>query len=128
MLLALIGIAIGIVVGIFVPWIVTPSSTVYVAAAILAALDSVFGGMNAFSNKTFNMAIFVSGLVCNAVLAVIIIFLGEKIGIDLYLAVVVVFGTRIFNNFASIRHNFIMKMTKKHENRQPEPQSENEEK
>lgn len=116
MIFAVIGIILGVCVGIFLPWAVTPSSTVYVAAAILAALDSVFGGMNAFFKKSFNMAIFVSGLVCNALLAVVIILLGEKIGIDLYIAVIVIFGTRIFNNFASVRHHIIMEYTKKREN------------
>ena len=74
------------------------------------------------------MAIFVSGLICNAFLAVIIIFLGEKIGIDLYLAVVVVFGTRIFSNFAAIRHHIIIEMTNRHEKKQSEEQVTEEEK
>lgn len=113
MIFAVIGILIGVAVGVFLPWVVTPSSTVYVAAAILAALDSVFGGMNAFFKKSFNMAIFVSGLVGNALLAVIIILLGEKIGIDLYIAVIVIFGTRIFNNFASVRHHIILEYMEK---------------
>ncbi len=113
MIFAVIGILIGVAVGVFLPWVVTPSSTVYVAAAILAALDSVFGGMNAFFKKSFNMAIFVSGLVGNALLAVIIILLGEKIGIDLYIAVIVIFGTRIFNNFAFVRHHIILEYTEK---------------
>lgn len=129
MVFAVIGIILGIAVGVFLPWVVTPSSTVYVAAAILAALDSVFGGMNAFFKRSFNMAIFVSGLVCNALLAVVIIFLGEKIGIDLYIAVIVIFGTRIFNNFASVRHHIILDYMekKKKENEKKEEIEEPEE-
>lgn len=113
MLLSVIGILLGIGVAIFIPWIVTPGYSVYLAAGILAALDSVFGGVYASICKNFDMAIFISGLICNALLAALIIFLGEKLGLDLYLAVVVVFGTRLFNNFASIRHSLILNIKNK---------------
>ncbi len=107
MLLTVFGIVLGVAVAIFIPWVVTPGYSIYLAVSILAALDSVFGGIYASFRKSFNMAIFVSGLICNALLACIIIFFGEKLGLDLYLAVVVVFGTRLFNNFASIRHHIV---------------------
>ncbi len=107
MLFTVIGIAVGVAVALFIPWVVTPGYSIYLAVSILAALDSVFGGIYASLKKNFNMAIFVSGLICNALLACLIIFFGEKLGLDLYLAVVVVFGTRLFNNFASIRHHII---------------------
>ena len=107
MLFTVIGIALGVSVALFIPWVVTPGYSIYLAVSILAALDSVFGGIYASFKKSFNMAIFISGLFCNAALACLIIFFGEKLGLDLYLAVVVVFGTRLFNNFASIRHHII---------------------
>ncbi len=107
MLFTVIGIVLGVVVALFLPWVVTPGYSIYLAVSILAALDSVFGGIYASLRKNFNMAIFISGLFCNAALACLIIFFGEKLGLDLYLAVVVVFGTRLFNNFASIRHHII---------------------
>ena len=107
MLFTVIGIALGVAVALFLPWVVTPGYSIYLAVSILAALDSVFGGIYASFKKNFNMAIFISGLFCNAALACLIIFFGEKLGLDLYLAVVVVFGTRLFNNFASIRHHII---------------------
>ncbi len=107
MVLTVLGIAVGVAVALFIPWVVTPGYSIYLAVSILAALDSVFGGIYASFRKNFNMAIFVSGLICNALLACLIILFGEKLGLDLYLAVVVVFGTRLFNNFASIRHHII---------------------
>lgn len=109
MLLPLIALILGCVIGIYVPWSINPSYSVYVAIAILAALDSVLGGISANLNKRFSMIIFISGLFGNAVLAAFIIYLGEKLGLDLYVAIVVVFGTRMFQNFGIIRRFYVEK-------------------
>ena len=98
-----IGIVVGLVAAIFTPVVIPPSYSVYVATAILAALDSVLGGLTAILNKNFNIKIFITGLFGNAVLAALIIFL----------AVVVVFGTRFFQNFAAIRRFLIYKYESK---------------
>lgn len=108
-----IGIVVGLVAAIFTPVVIPPSYSVYVATAILAALDSVLGGLTAILNKNFNIKIFITGLFGNAILAALIIFLGEKLGLDLYLAVVVVFGTRFFQNFAAIRRFLVYKYESK---------------
>lgn len=113
MLIPVIGLLIGCLAAFLIPWSINPTYSVYVAIAILAALDSVLGGVSAIVNKNFSMAIFLSGFFCNALLAAFIIFLGEKLGLDLYFAVVVVFGTRLFQNFAVIRHAYIAKRQKK---------------
>ncbi|NTW05851.1 MAG: small basic family protein, partial [Peptococcaceae bacterium] len=36
-------------------------------------------------------------------------FIGERLGIDLYLAAVVAFGVRLFQNLAIIRRNLLKK-------------------
>ncbi len=109
MLLPIIALIVGCLVGIYVPWSINPSYSVYVAIAILAALDSVLGGISANLKKRFSMIIFLSGLFGNAALAAFIIYLGEKLGLDLYVAIVVVFGTRMFQNFGIIRRFYVEK-------------------
>ena len=69
MLLPFIALILGCVIGIYVPWSINPSYSVYVAIAILAALDSVLGGISANLSKRFSMIIFISGLFGNAALA-----------------------------------------------------------
>ena len=105
----LLGLLVGIVAAMFTPVYVIPAYSVYVAVAILAALDSGLGGVSANFNKTFSMPVFISGFFGNALLAALIVFVGEKLGLDLYLAVVVVFGTRLFQNFAVIRRFILNK-------------------
>lgn len=93
----------GILFGLLVPYNLSSSTLPYVAVAIIAALDSVFGALLANLNKKFNLNVFMMGLVSNAILAVILTYVGNLLGISLNFAVIVVFGVRIFNNVASIR-------------------------
>ena len=93
----------GVLFGLLVPYNLSLSTLPYVAVAIIAALDSVFGALLANLNKRFNLNVFIMGLVSNAILAVILTYVGNLLGISLNFAVIVVFGVRIFNNAASIR-------------------------
>lgn len=99
----IIAVLLGILLGILVPYNLSANTLPYVAVAIIAALDSVFGGLAANFHKRFNMNVFMMGLFSNAVLAVLLTYMGDLLGISLYFAVIVVFGVRIFNNLAAIR-------------------------
>lgn len=93
----------GILMGLLVPYNLSLATLPYVAVAIIAALDSVFGALLANLNKKFNLNVFMIGLVSNAILAVLLTYIGNILGINLSFAVIIVFGVRIFNNMASIR-------------------------
>lgn len=114
MIIPLIGLCAGIVLALYLPAIDYTYSR-YLAIAILACLDSVFGGIAGFLEKKFDIGIFVSGFFGNALLAVGLTYLGEKLGIDLYLAAVLVFGNRMFVNFAIIRR-YLLNKFQKHDN------------
>jgi small basic protein len=79
----------------------------YSAVAILAAFDSVLGAVRAELDGVYDNRIFISGFVVNAIVAVILTFIGDRLGIDLYLVALITFGIRIFNNVALIRRHFI---------------------
>ncbi|NLY42432.1 MAG: small basic family protein [Clostridiaceae bacterium] len=107
-----IGLMIGLVLGLFVPIHIPSQYSPYVAIAILAALDSVFGGMRASVQKNFDMRIFISGFFGNALLAAMLTYIGKKLDLDLYLAAVIAFGARLFQNFAFIRRFILNKYVK----------------
>ena len=109
-MIALIGLIIGIAIGVFWDISIPPSLSPYLSVAIFACVDSVFGAFRGTLEKTFRMDIFISGFFGNAILAVALVFLGDKLGIPVYLAAVIVFGGRIFNNFAIIRRLIIDKL------------------
>lgn len=112
-MLPILGMIIGILIGVFfIPVNIPQQYSTYMAVAILAALDSVFGGVAATVQKKFNMRIFVSGFFGNALLAAALAYIGDQLGIDIYLAAIFAFGNRLFLNFAIIRRYILNKSTK----------------
>ena len=103
----LVGLLVGFLLGLARPLHFPATMTLYAAVGLLAALDSALGGMRARLKGEFHMAIFLSGTLGNAAIAVFLAWLGEKMGIPLYLAAVVVFGTRMFQNFGEIRRELL---------------------
>ena len=81
--------------------------TEYIAVAILAFLDSIFGGIASNMQNKFDFVIFISGFFLNAIIAIFLVYLGQKLNVDIYLAAVIVFSTRLFTNFSVIRRIFI---------------------
>lgn len=79
----------------------------YLSLATIAGLDTVFGGVRSGMEGKFNQAVFVSGFVVNSLLAAFLAWLGDTIGVDLYLAAVVTLGGRIFLNLSMIRRFYI---------------------
>lgn len=81
----------------------------YITMALLAALDSIFGAARSHLENRYNNLIFITGFVANALIAGVLAFLGDKLGIPLYYAAILVFGGRLFNNFAVIRRILLEK-------------------
>jgi len=102
-LIPLIGLLIGIILGLFLKVDIPAAYSTYVPVAILAALDSVFGGFRAYLEGKFESDIFISGFFGNVIIASLLAYLGDRLNVPIYLAAVFVFGSRLFNNFAIIR-------------------------
>ena len=99
----LIGCILGALIGMNAPMISYTYSS-YLAIAIIAALDSVFGGITSVINKNFDLKIFVTGFFGNAILAILLTILGQKLN--------VVFVGRMFVNLAIIRRYYVDKWIK----------------
>ena len=107
MLLPLVGLLVGVVAGLLLNVNVSYELSRYSAVAILAALDSVLGAVRAELDGVYDNRIFISGFLTNAIVAVILTFIGDRLSLDLYLVALINFGFRIFNNTALIRRHFI---------------------
>ncbi len=119
-----IGCILGAVIGIYTPMVPYTYSG-YLAIAIIAALDSVFGGISATLKKQFDLKIFVSGFFGNAILSILLTYLGQKLNVDIYLAAIVVFVGRMFNNLAIIRRYYIEKWTNNKKNKEQQNLNKN---
>ena len=105
-----IGCILGAIIGIYAP-LVPYTYSGYLAIAIIAALDSVFGGLASTVKKQFDLKVFVSGFFGNAILSMLLTYLGQKLNVDIYLAAIIVFVGRMFNNLAIIRRFYLEKWT-----------------
>ena len=98
-----VGIVLGLVFHPSVPEAVQP----YLPIAVVAALDAVFGALRAFLDGIFNDKVFVVSFISNVLIAALIVYLGDQLGVGSQLStgVVVVLGIRIFTNMAAIRRH-----------------------
>lgn len=123
----IIGCIIGAIIGAFAPVIPYTYSS-YLSIAIVAALDTVFGGISSVIKGNFDLKIFLSGFFGNSILAIALTYLGEKLNVDIYLAAIVVFVGRMFMNLGIIRRYYIDKwistIEKKKKNRTREKSNE----
>lgn len=110
----LIGCILGAILGINAPMISYTYSS-YLAIAIIAALDSVFGGITSVIKKNFDLKIFITGFFGNAILSILLTILGQKLNVDIYLAAIVVFVGRMFTNLAIIRRYYVDKWSNRFE-------------
>jgi len=96
-----VGVILGLVFRPTVPLWMEP----YLPIAVVAGLDAVFGGVRAYFDHIFDSKVFVVSFISNTLIAALIVFMGDKLGVggQLSTAVVVVLGIRIFGNAAAIR-------------------------
>jgi small basic protein len=102
-----LALAVGVVLGLLFEPVVPLWLQPYLPIAVVAALDAVFGGIRARLDGIFDSKVFVISFVSNVLVAALIVFLGDKLGVGAQLStgVVVVFGIRIFGNAAAIRRH-----------------------
>ena len=114
MIWALFGTLIGIIVGLSLDYSIPPAYIKYTAVIIIGILDALFGGIKGeVTKEEYDPTIFITGLAFNIIMALGITLLGERLGLDLYLAVTVVFILRIFSNLGIARRALIDLFTKR---------------
>lgn len=106
-MIAFFGLLIGIVAGLFLEPSVPQALQPYLPIAVVAALDAVFGGLRAYLDGIFDDKVFVVSFVSNVLIAALIVYLGDQLGVggQLSTGVIVVLGIRIFSNVAAIRRH-----------------------
>lgn len=104
MWIIIFGFAAGIAIGVLAPFTIPIIYARYLSIAVLAALDTAFGGLRASLDNTYDNGVFISGFFTNVLLAAGLVYLGDRAGVDnLYLAGVAAMGIRMFTNLGFIR-------------------------
>lgn len=106
-MIAVLGLILGVVLGIVLQPTIPPELQPYLPIAVVAALDAVFGGFRALLDGIFNDRVFVISFIGNVLVAALVVFLGDQLGVGAQLStgVVVVLSIRIFANAAAIRRH-----------------------
>lgn len=107
MLIAILGLTLGVLIGAYFPVTIPLLYARYTAVAIIGLFDSVLGALRANLQGKYSTSIFISGVLFNMSLAMIVTFLGDKLSLDLYIAVLVVFMMRIFRNIGQLRYSLL---------------------
>lgn len=108
-MIALLGLVVGVVAGLVLEPTVPTWMQPYLPIAVVAALDAVFGGLRAVLDGIFDDRVFTVSFLANVVVAALMVYLGDQLGVGSQLAtgVVVVLGIRIFSNAAAIRRHLL---------------------
>ena len=106
-MIAALALLAGVIAGLLLHPTVPTWLEPYLPIAVVAALDAVFGALRARLDGIFDAKVFVVSFLSNVVVAALIVFLGDKLGVGAQLStgVVVVLGIRIFSNAAAIRRH-----------------------
>src|SRR5919197_5543045 len=86
MWLPALGLLAGIVIGLIFSLSIPADYARYTAIAVLAGLDSILGAARAELEGQYDNRIFISGLLTNMLLAGLLTFLGDRLGVELYVA------------------------------------------
>ncbi|MGQ0630442.1 MAG: small basic family protein [Sporichthyaceae bacterium] len=108
-MIAALGLAIGITVGLLVEPSVPVWLQPYLPIAVVAALDALFGALRALLDGIFSDKVFVVSFIANVLVAVLVVFIGDRLGVggQLTTGVIVVLSIRIFSNVAAIRRHLL---------------------
>jgi small basic protein len=106
-MIAALGLLGGVLLGLFLQPDVPIWLEPYLPIAVVAALDAVFGALRAYLDGIFDDKVFVVSFVSNVLIAALIVYLGDQLGVggQLSTGVIVVLGIRIFSNVAAIRRH-----------------------
>ncbi|MGH2349746.1 MAG: small basic family protein [bacterium] len=107
MWLPIVGLLAGILLGFLFSVEIPLGLVKYSAIAILAAMDTILGGVRAQLEERFDLSIFISGFFANTLFAALLTAIGDLLGVDIYLGAVIAFSIRIFGNVGFIRRDLL---------------------
>ena len=105
----IVALILGVVLGFLIKVPVTGIAGVYMGVAVVAGLDSVFGGLRSAIEGKFRSDVFTTGFIANIVIAFFLAWFGDRIGVNVYFVAILVMGSRIFTNLSLIRRQMLTK-------------------
>ncbi|MEL7647783.1 MAG: DUF1290 domain-containing protein [Sedimentibacter sp.] len=112
MIYVVAGLAIGVVAGLNLNLAYNPEYAVYISLAVLALLNSIFNMVSDNLKSELTSVKSVSYLVSDLAFAMVLGYVGEKLGLPVYLAAVFAFGNNIYNKLGIMINVLLEKYNK----------------
>lgn len=110
MIYVIIGVLIGIIAGFNVNIVYDTTYTIYVSLVILAIINTIFTIFaESLKEEIIKSKRVIILLFSDIIIALILGFIGEQLGLPLYLAAIFAFGNNIYNNIKKSIYDFLDK-------------------
>lgn len=106
------GLVLGIVAGLNLNLVYNPKYIVYISLAILAIVNTIFNMLHKNKTKELTFVKSIAFLFTDLFFAMFLGFVGEQLGLPIYLAAVFAFGINIYEKLNILVCIFIEKFNK----------------
>lgn len=113
MWLPILGLIIGLIIGMVCPFSFPLIKSNYLAITALSAIDFIFTGFSTKINNHFNTTLFIIEFLLTTMVAIGLIYLGDIMNTDLFIAITIVFSARIFYNLSRLNHKLFFQKNNK---------------
>jgi small basic protein len=108
MWIPIIGLLIGLLVGGLLPVTIPIVNAQINTILVMVSTDALFNGFLSKLEGRFSTLLFSIEFLLNTLLAIGMVYIGIIMGVDLFLAVVIIFGVRIFHNLSQINQKLFI--------------------
>lgn len=109
MWMPLTGIIIGLTIGLLFPLSIPVAITNFMSIIALCSIDSIFIGFRAKLSNKFDTLLFTNEFILNSILATVLVYLGNIMNTNMFIAVAIIFTARIFYNLSSINQYLFLR-------------------
>lgn len=107
MIYVVAGIILGVLAGFNLNLVYNPDYAVYISLAVLAILNTIFNLLNENLHGELTPIKSMVYLICDLGFGLLLGYVGEQLGLPIYLAAVFAFGNNIYKNLR-IMSNFML--------------------
>jgi small basic protein len=109
-LLPLVGLILGILLASNLSFSITEDLSVFIAVGLIITLDLMVEGTSQYLGGKFSLRSMLLTYVFNLLFAYFLLTIGNLMRVDLYIALFIVFGIKLFSNLAYISQKFFSKL------------------
>ena len=107
-----LGILTGIIIGFLSPLNISLINEKFLFVLILVSLDTLLASTNAKLLQQFDYLLFTNEFILNSILSMVLVYLGNIMGLDLFSIVAMFLTIKIFYNLSKLTKTVILKIKK----------------